>query len=61
MKIYRNEPPKKKKIDWLYYLLWFVICFGIVAASTYPFVSDFVLAQKQKAQIEQFNKTDRTQ
>ncbi len=61
MKIYRNEPPKNKKIDWLYYLLWFVICFGIVAASTYPFVSDFVLAQKQKAQIEQFNKTDKTQ
>ncbi|MCC4500304.1 class C sortase [Limosilactobacillus reuteri] len=54
----------KQEVNWktgFYYLLWVIICLGIVGASSYPFISDFLLAQKQEAQITQFDKTNRNQ
>lgn len=55
---------QREKRSWkteLYYFLWLVICLGIVIASSYPFISDYVLAQKQEAQIAKFDKTNRNQ
>ena len=49
---------KRKIKHTLYYVLWVVICLGIISVATYPFVSDFLLAQKQQKQIEQFDKQD---
>ena len=54
----------KRGVNWktgFYYLLWVVICLGIVGASSYPFISDFLLAQKQEVQITQFDKANRNQ
>lgn len=51
-----------KRIKWkkvLAYGLWGLICIGIVGTASYPFVSDYLLAQKQNAQIEKFNQNDR--
>ena len=50
-----------KKFNWkniFYYGFWVLICVGIIGASTYPFISDYMLAQKQQAQVEKFNKSD---
>lgn len=44
-----------------YYTLWALICLGIVGASTYPFFADFRLAQKQQAQVQRFDQTNRNQ
>lgn len=35
-----------------------MLCIGIIGVSMYPFISDYMLAQKQKAQIEQFDQKD---
>lgn len=49
----------KRKIKLtFYYVFWVVICLGIIGVATYPFVSDYILAQKQLKQIEQFDKQD---
>ncbi|MSE05787.1 class C sortase, partial [Lactobacillus salivarius] len=42
----------------IYYVFWVVICLGIIGAATYPFISDYLLAQKQMQQIERFDKKD---
>ncbi|MEY8661418.1 class C sortase [Ligilactobacillus faecis] len=43
----------------LYYAFWTLLCLSIIGVSTYPFISDFMLAQKQKSQIEHFDKQDK--
>lgn len=48
----------KKLSHSLYYSFWVVLCISIIVIATYPFVSDYRLAQKQKQQIEQFDKKD---
>ena len=40
----------------IYYVFWVVICLGIIGAATYPFISDYLLAQKQMQQIERFDR-----
>ena len=42
----------------IYYVFWVVICLGIIGAATYPFISDYLLSQKQMQQIERFDKKD---
>lgn len=49
----------KKISHILYYAFWVLLCLSIIGASTYPFISDFMLAQKQKAQIERFDQQDK--
>lgn len=53
-----------KRINWrkvLLYGIWLIACGGIVTASVYPFASDYLLARKQSAQIEAFDKKDKKQ
>ncbi len=49
----------KKISHILYYAFWVLLCLSIIGVSTYPFISDFILAQKQKAQIERFDQQDK--
>ncbi len=48
----------KKFSHRLYYSFWVVLCISIIGIAMYPFISDYMLAQKQKQQIEQFDQKD---
>lgn len=48
----------KKLFNAIYYAFWVILCLTIIGFSTYPFISDFMLAQKQEKQVEAFDKKD---
>lgn len=49
----------KKRKKPLYYIIWGLLCLVILGISTYPFISDYLLARKQEAAIAQYEKQPR--